>query len=35
MKGMLYRMAIAMKDIGERLRWNQLIRLGLALRERL
>jgi hypothetical protein len=35
MKGMLYRIAIAMKDTGERLQWNLLIRLGLALRERL
>jgi hypothetical protein len=35
MRGVLYRLAIRMKDAGER--WNipPLIRLGLALRERL
>jgi hypothetical protein len=35
MKGFLYRLAIAMKDAGERRRFAPLIRAGLALRARL
>jgi hypothetical protein len=35
MRGFLYRLAIAMKDAGERMRFIPLIRLGLALRGRL
>jgi hypothetical protein len=35
MKGFLYRLAIAVKDAGERLGFAPLIRLGLALRGRL
>jgi hypothetical protein len=32
MRGFLYRLAIAMKNAGERRRFTPLIRLGLALR---
>jgi hypothetical protein len=35
MKGFLYRLAIAVKDAGERRNIPSLIRAGLALRERL
>jgi hypothetical protein len=35
MRGFLYRLAIAMKDAGERRNIPVLIRLGLALRDRL
>jgi hypothetical protein len=34
MRGFLYRLAIAMKDAGERWNFPPLIRLGLALRGR-
>jgi hypothetical protein len=30
MKGMIYRMAIAIKDVGERWRCSMLIRIGIA-----
>jgi hypothetical protein len=32
MTGFLYRRAVAMKDMGERLHWDWLIRLGLKFR---
>jgi hypothetical protein len=35
MRGFLYRLAVAMKEAGERLNFPPLIRLGLALRGRL
>jgi hypothetical protein len=35
MRGFLYRLAISMKDAGERWHFPPLIRLGLALRDRL
>jgi hypothetical protein len=35
MKGLLYRLAVAMKDAGERWNFPPLTRLGLALRDRL
>ena len=31
--GFIYRRALSLKDLGERLRWNWLIRLGYSLRE--
>jgi hypothetical protein len=34
MRWFLYNRAVAMKDMGERLRWDWLISLGLKLRER-
>jgi|GEM_PF-776573 len=33
MAGFIYRRAIQLKDLGERLRWDWLIRLGYSLRE--
>jgi len=33
MTGFIYRRAIALKDMGERLDWGWLIRAGLALKE--
>jgi len=33
MTGFIYRRAIALKELGERLGWDWLIRLGLRLRE--
>jgi hypothetical protein len=35
MRGFLYRLAIAVKDAGERWRFIPLVRLGLVLRRRL
>jgi hypothetical protein len=32
MRGVLYRLAIAIKDAGERRGWGPLVRLGLALK---
>jgi hypothetical protein len=32
-KGFLYRRAAGLKDLGERLRWDWLVRLGLKIRE--
>jgi hypothetical protein len=33
MTGFLYRRAVALKELGERLHWDRLIRLGLKLRD--
>ena len=33
MTGFIYRRAIALKDLGERLGWGWLIRVGLGLKE--
>jgi len=33
MTGFIYRMAMALKDLGERMGWDWFIRLGYALRE--
>jgi len=33
MTGFIYRRAINLKNLGERLRWDWLIRIGLGLRE--
>jgi hypothetical protein len=35
MRGFLYRLAVAVKDAGERWGFTPLVRLGLALRDRL
>jgi len=34
MKGFLYRRAINLKDLGERLHWNWLTAIGLRLKEK-
>jgi hypothetical protein len=33
MGGFIFRLGVCLKDLGERIKWNRLIRLGLAVRE--
>jgi len=33
MAGFIYRLAIALKDLGERRKWERLVRFGYCLRE--